>query len=184
MKILITESQLKSLLENKLRMDEMAFTYDDYKNLTQLKDALDKNQMVGVAFVKNDGEVRHMLIKRFISNYVPSEKEKTERQANLQRNNNIKRVIDMVAYRKNLRELRADENLDENQIKEKAAYKSWRTINLEKVLGFLAGGQFIDLREENDIRHTYGDDVYNQLTDGMRRRIENDLINANNEEGI
>ncbi|NDH07251.1 DUF1549 domain-containing protein, partial [bacterium] len=33
----------------------------------------------------------------------------------------------------------------------KAANESWRTINLENVLGFLVGGQFIDLRDENDI---------------------------------
>jgi len=182
MKIIITESQLKSLVENKLKMDEMAFTYDDYKNLSHLKEALDKNQVVGVAFVKNDGDVRHMLIKRYISSYVPSEKEKTEKQINLQRNNNVKRVIDFNLYRKNLKELRRYENMDEKERKEKASHDAWRTINLEKVLGFSVGRKFIDLREENDIMEKYGEYIYNQLTDGMKRRIEEDLANAQQED--
>jgi hypothetical protein len=171
MRFIITESQLKKLIKSNLK--ESPFTYDMYRSLDRLRTALEKNQMVSVAFVKKDGEVRHMLVKRKLSSYTPSEKPKTDAQLNLQRNNDVVRVIDFISYRKTLRTLKA-RGVDIDKAKSEAAYKSWRTINLDTVLGFLVGGEFVDLRDENDIMERFGEDVYNSLTKGMIQKIRMD----------
>jgi outer membrane protein OmpA-like peptidoglycan-associated protein len=132
--------------------------------LQSLRNALDKNQMVSVAYVKKDGSVRHMLVKRNISSYVRSDREKTEKQANVESNNDIKKVVDFTLYRKNLRDNGGD--------KEMAAKSCWRTINLKDVLGFSAGGNFIDLREENDILNRFGETIYGSLTKSMQRAMD------------
>jgi len=70
----------------------------------------------------------------------------------------VKRVIDLNAYNKSLRE---------TGDKELSAKKAWRTINLDNVLGFMVRGNFIDLRDENEIKDRFGEDVHNSLTKSM-----------------
>ena len=154
--------------ESKNEIDEIS--YDDYmsgETLQPLRNAFDKNQMVGVAYVKKDGSVRHMSAKRNIKSYVRSNAEKTEKQANVESNNDIKRVVDFSLYRKNLEANGGD--------KEMAAKSCWRTINLKDVLGFSVGGRFIDLRQENDILNRFGETINNSLTKSMQRAIEAEL---------
>ena len=166
----LTESEFNKLVKRLVKESENEIdetSYDDYMSgepLQSLRNALDKNQMVSVAYVKKDGSVRHMLVKRNISSYVRSDREKTEKQANVESNNDIKKVVDFTLYRKNLRDNGGD--------KEMAAKSCWRTINLKDVLGFSAGGNFIDLREENDILNRFGETVYGSLTKSMQRAMD------------
>jgi hypothetical protein len=154
------------------------FGYDDFKerdDLQILRDAIDRNKMVSVAFVKKDGAVRHMLIRKNLSSYVPSEREKTDAQMNVGKNHDIKRVIDINSYKKELKRLRNENpEMDSNEMKSIASKGAWRSISLKNVLGFMVSGQFIDLREENEIMERYGEEVHNSLTKSM--------VNAMNQE--
>ena len=181
----LTESEFSKLVkrlvkESKNEIDEIS--YDDYmsgETLQPLRNALDKNQMVGVAYVLKNGSVRHMSAKRDIKSYVRSNAEKTEKQANVESNNDIKRVVDFSLYRKNLTDNGGD--------REMAAKSCWRTINLKDVLGFSAGGRFIDLRQENDILNRFGETINGSLTKSMQRAIEMELAaaqEADNEMGV
>lgn len=155
-------------------MDEAPSDFQFFHNndsLEQLRNALKNNRMVSVAFVKKDGTVRHMLVRRFMSAYVASDAPKTDAQANLQANNDVKRVIDVSSYRKTLKDLRG-QGMDDEAARAEASKKAWRTINLKEVLGFLVGGNFVDLRDENSIMERYGEGVYNSLTKGMVRSME------------
>lgn len=150
-------------------MDEAPSDFQFFRNddsLEQLRNALKNNRMVSVAFVKKDGTVRHMLIRRFMSAYVASDREKSEKEINLEANNDVKTVVDVSNYRKTLKDLKG-QGMDESAAKAEAAKKSWRRINLKEVLGFLVGGNFVDLRGENDIMGKYGQNVYDSLTKGM-----------------
>lgn len=151
--------------ENEISEDD--FGYEDFQtrdDMEQLRDALDKNIMVSVAYVKKDGSVKHMTMKRYLSAYVPSEKEKTQKQMDVEKNNDIKRVVDINAYNRVVKE---------TGNKEEAAKKSWRTINLKDVLGFMVRGNFIDLRDENQIMQRFGEEIYNSLTKSMLKSLEN-----------
>jgi len=169
----LTESEFSELVkrlvnESKNEIDEIS--YDDYmsgETLQPLRNAFDKNQMVGVAYVLKNGSVRHMSAKRNIKSYVRSNAEKTEKQANVESNNDIKRVVDFSLYRKNLSDNGGD--------REMAAKSCWRTINLKDVLGFSVGSRFIDLRQENDILNRFGETINNSLTKSMQRAIEMEL---------
>jgi hypothetical protein len=164
-KIIITESQFYRLMNEDEVIDELDYnSFQNDENLESLRKAINSNKVVSVAYVKKDGTVKHMAIKKNISAYVASDKEKTDKQKNVQQNNNIKFVIDVNAYKKKLREFDGDKTL--------AAKNSWRSINLQSVLGFMVGGRFIDLREENDIMGRFGETIYNQLTKGMIRSME------------
>lgn len=180
MNILITESQLRRITQmlNESPSDFQFFQTHD--SLEQLRDALAKNKMVSVAFVKKDGTVRHMLVRRHLSAYVASDAEKTDAQANVQANNDIKRVIDINAYRKALKELRM-QGVDDESAKPEAAKKAWRSINLKEVLGFLVGGNFVDLRDENDIMNRFGEEIYNSLTKGMVGAMQADQADTEQE---
>ena len=109
-KIIVTESQLKRLLDrmiNESTMDvEEKLDYERFSGgdeLQQLRDTIDNNILVSVAFVKKDGSVRHMSIKKSLSSYVGSDREKTEKQMNIEMNNNIKKVVDMkISWSKHL----------------------------------------------------------------------------------
>lgn len=166
-KLIITESQFYRLINESDVIDELdynSFLNDD--NLESLRKAINSNKVISVAYVKKDGTVRHMAIKKNLSSYIPSDKEKTEKQMNLQQNNNVKSVIDINVYKKKLREFNGDKAL--------AAKESWRMINLQNVLGFLVGGNFIDLRQENNILQRFGQEIHDQLTKGMMRSMEQD----------
>jgi hypothetical protein len=160
-------------------LDFESFRNDE--NLEGLRKAIDANRLVTVLFVKKDGTIKQMLIKKFLSSYVKSENPKTELQQDVLKNNDLKRVIDMGAYRKELRDMRAaNPEMDDNEIKKTAGNKAWRTISLPNVLGFLVGGKFIDLRDENQIMERFGEGIYNSLTPSMVRAIEQEN-QANND---
>lgn len=144
-------------------------------DLQVLRDAIDKNKMVSVAFVKKDGTVRHMLVRKSLKSYVGSDAEKTDAQMNVEANHDLKKVVDINAYKKELKRLRNENpEMDSDEMKTMAAKTCWRSINLKNVLGFMVSGQFIDLRDENDIMGRFGEDVNNSLTRSM--------VNAMNQE--
>ncbi len=188
-KIIVTESQLKRLLDRVItessmdveeKLDYEGFSQGD--DLQQLRNAIDNNILVSVAFVKKDGTVRHMTIKKSLSSYVGSDREKTEKQMNVEMNNNIKKVVDMNSYIKKLKELRGM-GVEDEQAKMEAAKGAWRSINLENVLGFMARGNFIDLRDDNEIMDRFGEQVYNSLTKAMKNTLAQDqMVNEPGEE--
>lgn len=180
-KIIVTESQLKRLLDRMINESQSSIDELDYESFTQgdelqqLRDAIDRNVLVSVAFVKKDGSVRHMSIKKSLSSYVGSDREKTEKQMNVEMNNNIKKVVDMNSYIKKLKELRGM-GMEDEQAKMEAAKGAWRSINLENVLGFMVRGNFMDLRDENDIMNRFGEEVYNSLTKSMKNALAQDQM--------
>ena len=188
-KIIVTESQLKRLLDRVItessmdveeKLDYEGFSQGD--DLQQLRNAIDNNILVSVAFVKKDGTVRHMTIKKSLSSYVGSDREKTEKQMNVEMNNNIKKDVDMNSYIKKLNELRGM-GVEDEQAKMEAAKGAWRSINLENVLGFMARGNFIDLRDDNEIMDRFGEQVYNSLTKAMKNTLAQDqMVNEPGEE--
>jgi hypothetical protein len=156
----ITESQLDRIIKERVEVNELEREeFRHGENFQALRDALKKNIIIGVAFVKKDGTVSHKSIKRTLGSYIPSTAEKTDRQQNVNENNNTKRVIDVNAYIKALRANGGN--------KEQAASAAWRTFYFQNVLGFIAGSNFIDLREENEIMARFGEQVYNSLTRSM-----------------
>lgn len=181
-KIIVTESQLKRLLDRMITESSMdveeKLDYEGFSGgdeLQQLRDAIDNNILVSVAFVKKDGTVRHMSIKKSLSSYVGSDREKTEKQMNVEMNNNIKKVVDINSYIKKLKELR-NIGVEEEQAKMEASKGAWRSINLENVLGFMVRGNFIDLRDENEIMDRFGEEVYNSLTKSMKNVLAQDQM--------
>lgn len=174
----LTESQLRRVIKNVISEIEMAEDDLDYKSfyedpkLEKLRDAINKKKIVSVSYVKTDGvTVRHMAFKNGLDAYIYSDKPKTEKQANVSQNNDSKKVIDINVYIKNLEKYGND--------KQKAATGSWRTVNLKNVLAFLVGGKLIDLRDENEIKERFGEEVYHQLTNSMIAAMEreNELAN-------
>jgi hypothetical protein len=164
----VTKQFRGTISESEDNVNEDDFGYEDFTtrdDMEQLRDALNKNIMISVAYVKKDGTVKHMTIKRYLSAYVPSEKEKTQAQLDVEKNNDIKRVVDINAYNKALKQNGGN--------KEEATKKCWRTINLKDVLGFMVRGNFIDLRDENEIRQRFGEEIYNSLTKSMLKSLEN-----------
>lgn len=142
--------------------------FHDRDDLQVLRDAIDKNKMVSVAFVKKDGSVKHMLVRRTLSSYVGSEREKSDAQMNVEMNHNLKKVVDINAYKRELKSLREQNpEMEDSELKSMASKKAWRSINLTTVLGFMVGGSFIDLRDENQIMDRFGEEVHNSLTRSM-----------------
>jgi hypothetical protein len=172
MKIVLSEKQIKNIVKNYVvenSLDELDYqSLQDDENLQELRDAIDKNKMVSVAFVKKDGTIKHMLIRRTLSSYIGSEREKTDAQMNVEANHDLKKVVDVNAYKKSLKLFRNENpGMDDRAIKEMAAKKAWRSINLRNVLGFMVGGRFIDLRDENEIMDRFGEQIHGSLTKSM-----------------
>lgn len=159
----INESDIKifinKMITEQSELDELDYeTFGNDDRLEGLRNAINQNKTVSVAFVKKDGSVRHMGVRRTMSSYVGSENEKTEKQQDVQKNNDIKYVIDINLYIKTLKE---------TGDKEMAARGAWRAVNLKNVLGFMVNKRFVDLRDENDIMNRFGEEVYNSLTKSM-----------------
>lgn len=173
--IKLQESQLIKIVENVIKnIDELDYTsFKENDDLQRLRDAIDNNITVSVAFVKKDGSVRHMSVRKYLSSYVASDREKSELQKNIEINNNIKRVIDINAYISKLKQLRG--TMSDEQAKEMASKAAWRSINLENVLGFMARGEFIDLRDENKIMERFGEEIYGALTKSMKMAMIQDM---------
>lgn len=180
--IQLTEAEIKGLIRkilneqdfNQSEIDEV--DYESYMNseaFAPLRDAIRKNKTVSVVFVKKDGTVRPMAIRRSLSAHVFSDAPKSQAQQDIGRTYDLKRFIDINAYIKNKREMGDPEA---------AAKASWRTVPLRDTLGFLAGGHFVDVRDENQIRERFGEEVYNSLTPNMIRAVE--LQQQNAEQGL
>lgn len=168
----MTEQQFSNIIkrtideEGDFPMEINELDLESYKNseaFAPLRDALKKNQTVSVVFVKKDGTVRPMAIRRSLKSHVFSDRVRTDAQRNIPQNFDLKRFIDINVYIKALRDL-GD--------KEAAAKLAWRSVPLQDTLGFLAGGRFYDVREENDILNRFGEEVYNSLTKSMVRAVE------------
>jgi len=157
-------SELKQLVREVLNED---LTFD--KLPEQVKKSFDGGQILSVVFIKDNGEVRPMAFSKFTKAYVPSDRPKSEKQANVLANNNLMQVYDRNKYKQLRKELGNDE---------KAAKGSWRRLKLDKVLGFLAGGQFFDMRDENRIKDRFGEEVYKQLTPAMQQKAAAELTQA------
>jgi hypothetical protein len=167
MKIVLNEKQIKRIIQENIEELNYQSLQDD-ENLQDLRDAIDKNKLVSVSFVKKDGGVKHMLIRKSLSSYVGSEREKTDAQMNVEMNHDLKKVVDVNAYKREIKILRNENpGMDDNTVKQLAAKKAWRSINLRNVLGFMVGGRFIDLRDENEIMDRYGETIHGSLTKSM-----------------
>ena len=162
----LKESDLVRIIKESLMREDL--DYNEFKNdanLQSLRDALSNNRLLSVAFVKkSDNTVKHMLIRKTLPSYQFSEKEKTEKQANMSQNTDVISVIDMNAYIKNLRQFNGD--------KAEASKLSWRRLDLKNVLGFMVNGSFIDTREGNNILARFGQQVYDSLTPRMVTTME------------
>lgn len=166
--IKLNENQVNDLIKKILneQTDLNELDYESYKTsegFQPLRDALKKNQTVSVVFVKKDGTVRPMAIRRSLKSHVFSTVQKTDAQKDIQKTYDLKRFIDINAYIRSRRELGDSEA---------AAKISWRTVPLQDTLGFLAGGHFYDVRDENEIRERFGEEIYNSLTANMVRAVE------------
>lgn len=164
-KELINQYKNQNNLQEEL---EEELTYDEFNNsprLQSLRDAINNNKIVGVAFVKADGSVRAMCFRKYLKSYIPSEKEKTEKQLAMASTHNQITVVDLNLYNKALRETGDSEM---------ASKRCWRKMTLPNVLGFIAGATFVDLRgeEDNNILERYGEEIYNSLTKTMVSAIE------------
>ncbi len=142
--------------------------FHERDDLQVLRDSIDRNKMVSVAFVKKDGTVRHMLVRKSLKSYVGSDAEKTDAQMNVEMNHDLKKVVDINAYKKELKKLRNENpEMNPDEMKTMAAKTCWRSVNLKNVLGFMVGGQFIDLRDENEIMDRFGEQVHSSITKSM-----------------
>jgi hypothetical protein len=167
MKIILSEKQLKRIIQENIEELNYQSLQDD-ENLQDLRDSIDKNKLVSVAFVKKDGSVKHMLIRKSLSSYMGSDREKTDAQRNVEMNHDLKKVVDVNAYKREMKYLRSENpEMDMDTIKQMASKKAWRSVNLRNVLGFMVGGRFIDLRDENEIMDRFGETVHGQLTKSM-----------------
>ena len=153
-----------------------ALTYQEFKRgdkLSALRNAIDKNQTVSVVFVKRDGTVRPMAIRKHFNYEFKTGQNFAPTEHGFNTHKDFYNVFDINVYIKTKRQT-GDSNL--------AAKSAWRKIILPNVLGFLAGGHFYDLREENNIQERFGPDIYGQLTKSMVNAAAKELSNANKSE--
>lgn len=153
-----------------------ALTYQEFKRgdkLSALRNAIDKNQTVSVVFVKKDGTVRPMAIRKHFNYEFKTGGNFTPTEHGFNSHKDFYNVFDINVYIKTKKETGDAEF---------AAKSAWRKIILPNVLGFLAGGQFYDLREENKIEERFGPNIYAQLTKSMVNAAAKELSNANQSE--
>ena len=155
------------LVENKMTRNSRLLNEDlTYKTLPpEVKQRYDSNGRIGVAFVKSNGQVRHMSFSKTLKAYQPSTAAKTDAQANYRQNNNLWSGYDVNAYIKAKKETGDDAA---------AAKQSFRNFKLENVLAFSAGGRVFDMRDKNNIVERFGEDVANALTKTMIQSLERD----------
>lgn len=144
---------------------EGGLTFDELPD--KIKDYFRRNITMSVAFVKKDGSVRHMAFRRNLKSYEKSDKEKTDRQANVLSNNNLMNVYDTNSFIRLKRETG-----DAAQ----AAKGSFRNFKLDNVLAFLTGGQLFDMRDQNQIGDRFGEEVYASLTPSMISALKSDEV--------
>ena len=179
-KIKLTESQYSELKkaminESEMPLDEL-MGYNDYTasaDFQPLRDALNSGKVVSVAFVKKDGTPRAGVFRKGLASYQYSTRPKTDAQANVKETHGLMNAIDINAYKKALVELGGD--------KTEAAKISWRRVTLANVIGFLVGGEFIDMREENEIMDRFGEEAYAFLTKNMQAAMNRAQQQAEND---
>jgi hypothetical protein len=142
---------------------EGGLTFDDLPS--KVKEYYRRNITISVAFVKKDGSVRHIAFRRSLKSYEKSDKEKTDAQTNVLKNNNLMNVYDTNSYIKIKRES-GDAAL--------AAKGSFRNFKLENVLAFLCGGELFDMRDRNQIKERFGEEIYGSLTKSMVSALASD----------
>ena len=152
----LEEDMLDEAIEGGLTFDELP---------DKIKDYFRRNITMSVAFVKKDGSVRHMAFRRNLKSYEKSDKEKSDRQANVLSNNNLMNVYDTNSFIRLKRETG-----DAAQ----AAKGSFRNFKLDNVLAFLVGGQLFDMRDQNKIEERFGEEVYAALTPSMISALKSD----------
>lgn len=130
-----------------------------------VKNNFQRNITVSVAFVKKDGTVRHMAFRRSLAAYVPSDKPKSDAQLNMLATHNLMNVYDTNAYIK---------ALNDTGDPEAASKACRRNFKLDNVLAFMCKGKVYDMRERNQIKDRFGEEVYNQLTKNMVAALAKD----------
>lgn len=163
---------IRKLLRETLDIDEM--DYQSYKAIDELQNALSRGLIVSVVTVKDDGTIRHMAAKKFLSAYQSSTAIKSDKQKFIKSNNDIEKFVDINIYNKLVRE--TGDKID-------AAKKAWRIVRLGNVLAFMVKGKLYDVRDENNIKERYGEQIYNSLTKSMVNVMNTD-INQNVEGDI
>lgn len=151
-------------------------SYQEFKygeKLKALRNAIDRNQTVSVVFVKKDGTVRPMAIRKYFNYKFKTDSNIQSTIPGFSDHKDFYNVFDINVYIKIKKETGDSEE---------AAKKAWRKIILGNVLGFLAGGHFYDLRQENQIMERFGPQIYNQLTKSMAKAAESELIKAKESE--
>lgn len=140
-----------------------------------VKDNFQKNVTMSVAFVKTDGSVRHMAFRRNLLSYIKSDKEKTEKQLNKLKNNNLMSVYDTNIFIKTKKE-NIINGMSEEKAAEDAANKSFRLFKLENVMAFLCNGEVHDMREKNNIVKRFSEEVATQLTKQMILKMKSEEV--------
>jgi hypothetical protein len=149
--------------------NEMALSHQDFhtsEDLADLRNAIDSNRIVSVAFVRSDNEVVIRAIRKNVKAYVPSDKPKSEKQMNVDANNDLLTIVDVNTHNQLIRS---------GMSRDEASRKCWRKFRLNNVLGFLVGGKFKDLRQENDILERFGQEIYDKINPKMRRALQDEL---------
>jgi hypothetical protein len=167
--IRMNESKFKKMIKEMLDTTEMALSNQDFhtsEDLSDLRNAIDSNRIVSVAFVKSDNTVAIRAIRKSLSAYVPSDRPKSEKQMNVDVNNDLLTVVDVNTHNKLIRL---------GMSREEASKKCWRKFRLNNVLGFLVAGKFKDLRQENDILERFGQEIYDEINPAMRRALQDEL---------
>lgn len=173
MKIVLNESVLKHLFEQE------TIEFLTYKTLPDcVKNNLTQNITSSAAYVKKNGEVRHMAFRRKLLAYQKSNAEKTEKQKNVLKNNNLLQVYDVNVYLKTLAENRA-KDMPDDEAKRKAASASYRSLIISNILGFHCSGEFYDMREINNIKERFGEEVYKGLTKTMIKSMDTEINESN-----
>jgi hypothetical protein len=168
--IRMNESKFIKMIKEMLDTTEMALSRQDFNtsdDLSDLRKAINSNRIVSVAFFNmSKNEVSIRAIRKNLDLYVPSDKPKTEKQMNVDANNDLLTIVDVNTHNALIRS---------GMSRREAARKCWRKFRLNNVLGFLVGGKFKDLREENDIMERFGEEVYGEINPAMERALQNEL---------
>jgi hypothetical protein len=85
---------------------------------------------------------------------------------NVDANNDLLTIVDVNTHNQLIRS---------GMSRDEASRKCWRKFRLNNVLGFLVGGKFKDLRQENDILERFGQEIYDKINPKMRRALQDEL---------
>ena len=135
----------------------------------EVMSAFNNNVTIGVAFVKADGAVRHMAFRKKLNSYIGSSADKSDAQINMANNNNLLTVVDTNTF---------IQFIKGGMDKALAASKSWRNIKMERVMAFKLKDRVFDFRDENEIKEKYGEEIYNSLSHGMIKAMEQQRLDA------